>query len=323
MLKTPSELEKTSETCSLLIENWRYVRLYYYDTNSDPIDIDNITIHYSCSGVSAQEDAYSARVENVIASGTSTNMTYDKESAELSPYSHGGEAIRFTKTSTASSTAAFGFGKIYKIGQILTSKIEFDMKTSNINYGKSITLIKNADTVGSTIYSDSTLGATTYNPYKCTQIEGEWYHIEIAISAFITNLSGYDGKDKPHTDVLNKEINGVKTNAGDCVIDNFRITGTEGEAGNFNNLKQYPPKVNTVSWIKTSWVGIIYTEQVEITFSDPTAAQRIPLDDPKLMNGSPFYIRWLKTGDITVTCKVVSGYNRKSHSVTRTFTVGE
>lgn len=321
MLKKPTELDKTSAT-STLIENWRYIRLYYYYNGNNPIDIDTLTVHYSCTGTSAQEDVDGAKDSNVIAAGVSANMTHAPEYENLSPNSNGGEAVSFTKTDTKSSTLGLGFGKTYTIGQILTSKVEFDMRTANINYGKSITLIKDAATVGSTIFSDSTLGATKYNSYKCTLIEGNWYHIEVAITCFITNISGYDGKDKPHTDTLGKEVNGIKINAGACIIDNLRISSTEGEAGNYNNLAQYPPKVNTVSWLKTSWVGVLYPELVEITFSDPEFGERIPLDDPKLTNGSPFYIRWLKTGEVTVTCTVVSGYNRQSHTVSRLFTVG-
>ena len=321
MLKTPSELEKTSETCSLLIENWRYVRLYYYDTNSDPIDIDNVTIHYSCSGVSAQEDVDGARIGNVIESGTSTNMTHAADYDDLSPYSDGGEAVRFTKTGKPkdSSTAAIGFGKTYTIGQILTAKVEFDMKTDNINYGKTIILVNNATTVTSTVTSDSTLVENSPNSYKCTLIEDKWYHIEVAVSSLITNISGYQKQDIPAKDVLTRQVNGIKTNAGSCVIDNLRITSMRGDTGNYNNTKQYPPKVNTVSWLKVSWVGVLYPNLVQISCSPANALERIPISET--VNGSPFYVRWLVTGDVTVTWTVVSGYNRSSHTLSKTFTV--
>lgn len=327
MVKTPEETSKTSAT-SELANDWRYIRFYYHDSNSGSININSLTVSYSCSGTDAKEDVDSAKVSNIIQATTSSNIEYNAVYDDLSPNSIGGQAISFNKTDTKSSTIGLGFGKIYTIGQIQTSKVEFDMKTSKINYGKSIELTKDATRVGSTIYSNSS------SSYKCTNIEGDWYHIEIGVTAFITPLSGYNGNDKPHTDVLNKEINGIKINAGACVIDNLRITSTPGELGNYNNTTQYPPKANTVSWLKTSWIGKLYPDQVVITFlekdkeypdgvvNDDTLAERIPLDDPLLMNGSPFYIRWLKATDVIVSVTIVSGYNRESHQIQKTFTVG-
>lgn len=314
MLKTPEETSKTSATTSS-IANWRYIRFYYYDTSSDSIDINSLTISYTCTGVDKLEDIDGAKVDNVIASGVSSNLTYEAEYSEISPRSIGGEAVRFTKTDSKSSNLALGFGQVYTFGQIQNAKVEFDMQTTNFNYGKSIVLIKDTATIGSTIWSTQ---ASSYQSYN---IEGNWYHIEVAIDAFATPISGYDGNDKPQKDILTKQINGIKINAGSCIIDNLKITSTETELGNYNNTAQYPPKANTVSWLKISFVGILYPEQVQITFGDPGHAERIPLDDPKLTNGSPFYIRWLTTGDITVYVTVVSGYNRQVHTLTKTFTV--
>ena len=244
-----------------------------------------------------------------------TNITYAAEHNDLSPRSVGGEAVTFTKEGTKSSTVALGFGRIYKIGEIQNAKVEFDMKTSNWNYGKSIVLIKDSATIGSTIWS------TTASSYQWSDLGNNWYHVEVAIDTFITAISGYNGDDKPHKDVLEKEINGIKINAGACTIDNLRIDSTETELGNYNNVSQYPPKANTVSWLKISFVGKLYPELVQITFGDSTHAERIPLDDPLLTNGSPFYVRWLTTGDVTVYVTVVSGYNRQVHTLTKVFTI--
>ena len=314
MLKTPEETSKTSVTTSS-IANWRYIRLYYHSDSDDSININSLAASYSCVGVDELEDVDGAKVGNVIASGVSSNMTYTAEYSEISPRSIGGEAVRFTKTDSKSSYLTLGFGQVYTVGQIQNAKVEFDMQTANFNYGKSIALVKDTATIGSTIWS------TQASSYQWSNIEGNWYHIEVAVDTFVTAISGYDGGDKPHKDLLTKQINGIKINAGSCIIDNFKITATETELGNYNNTAQYPPKANTVSWLKISFVGILYPEQVQITFGDPGHAERIPLDDPKLDNGSPFYIRWLTTGDITVYVTVVSGYNRQVHTLTKTFTV--
>lgn len=314
MLKTPEETSKTSVTTTS-IANWRYIRLYYHSDSDDSININSLAASYSCVGVDRFEDVDSAKVDNVIASGVSSNMTYAAEYSELSPNSIGGEAVRFSKTDSKASNLALGFGQVYTIGQIQNAKVEFDMQTTNFNYGKSIALIKDTATVGSTIMSAQA------SSYQWSNIEGDWYHIEVAVDAFISAISGYNGSDKPQNDVLKKQINGIKINAGSCIIDNLKITATETELGNYNNTTQYPPKANTVSWLKISFVGKLYPEQVQITFDDPEHAERIPLDDPKLTNGSPFYVRWLTTGDITVYVTVVSGYNRQAHTLTKTFTV--
>ena len=87
------------------------------------------------------------------------------------------------------------------------------------------------------------------------------------------------------------------------------------------NSSTYQPSVGEIFWVKTSWVGTLYAEDVVITFSDDTMARRIPLSDPKLKNGSPFYIELLQSGSVDVTVTVVCGYNHRIQTTTRTVTV--
>lgn len=292
--------------------NWRYIRFYNYSSNNSSIDINSMSLTYSCTGISATEDVDSAKASNVIA--TSSNLSYSAEYNELSPYSIGGEAVRFEKIDTGNTDLTLGFGQTYKVGPTQNAKVEFDMKTSNINYGKSITLMNNGSTLGSTIYSNK--GTS----YKCDNIQDDWYHIEVPITTFISTISGYNGKDKPHTGVENKEYNSIKINAGTCIIDNLRITSTQCDLGIFNN-PTYKPSVGEAFWLKVSWVGKLYPEQVTMSFSDNTLARRISLDDPLLTNGSPFYIELLGSGTVTVICTVVSGYNRAVHTVQHTIII--
>ena len=289
--------------------NYRYIRFYNY---SNSINIDSISFNYSCSGISSTEDVDSAKASNVIS--TSSNLTYTSEYNDISPNSIGGEAVSFTKSDTTKSEIVIGFGKTYKVGPTQNAKVEFDMKTANINYGKTMQLMNGSSTLGSNIDSSKA------SSYKCTNIENDWYHIEVPIDTFISVISGYNGKDKPHTDVLNKEYNAIKINAGTCVIDNLRITSTQCDLGVFNN-PTYKPSVGEVFWLKTTWVGKLYPELVTMTFSDNTLARRIPLDDPLLMNGSPFYIELLGSGSLTITCSITSGYNRAVHTVQHTITI--
>lgn len=298
-----------SASTVLTANNYRYIRFYNY---SDSINIDSVAFGYSCSGISSTEDVDSAKANNVIA--TSSNLSYEAEYNELSPYSIDGEAVRFEKIDTGNTDLTLGFCQTYKVGPTQNAKVEFDMKTSNINYGKSITLMNNGSTLGSTIYSNK--GTS----YKCTNIQDDWYHIEVPITTFISTISGYNGKDKPHTGVENKEYNSIKINAGTCIIDNLRLTSTQCDLGIFNN-PTYKPSVGEAFWLKVSWIGKLYPEQVTMSFSDNTLARRIPLDDPLLTHGSPFYIELLDSGNLTITCTVVSGYNRTVHTIQHTITI--
>lgn len=290
--------------------NYRYIRFYNY---SDSINIDSINLNYSCSGISATEDVDSAKASNVLS--TSSNLTYTAEYSDISPNSIGGEAVSFTKTTTSGSTnLIIGFGNVYKLGDIQNAKVEFDMKTSNINYGKTIQLMKNTSSIGSLVESSKT------NSYKCNNIQDDWYHIEVPITTFVSTISGYKNKDIPATDIENKEINAIKINAGACVIDNLRISSYQCELGIFNN-PTYKATVGEIFWVKVSWVGKLYPELVTMTFSGDTLARRIPLNDSNLKHGSPFYIELLDSGSLTITCTVVSGYNRVVHTVQHTIII--
>ncbi len=302
----------TSDEEVISSNGWRYVRFYNY---SSTVNINSISINYDCSGISGTEDVDSAHVENVV---TVDGVTYEKETVDLSPNSIDGEAVKFTKSGSAATKITMGFGKTYKIGDIKNASVEFDMKTANIGYGKQISLMLGTDTLGSNLDSSKT------NAYKCTNIEGDWYHIEVPVTALISTISGIYvngvAKDKPHTGVENKEIDGIRINAGSCIIDNLRISSTPCELGIFNS-PTYKPTVGEFYWLKVAWVGKLYPDQVQMTFNDDTLARRVPLDYPDLMNGSPFYLEILASGTLTITCTVVSGYNRLSHSIQFTVTI--
>lgn len=300
-----------SGTPTTAANQYRYIRFYNYDADDQPIHINSIAMNYSCSGISATEDIDSAKYDNVIAT---SGLTYSSDYINISPNSIDGEAVSFTKSGNSSTTITIGFGKTYTIGAIEHAKIEFDMKTSSINYGKTVVLVNGTKTFGSVINSKN------HSAYKCTNIIDDWYHIEVPVTAFSSTISGYDKKDLPASDILTKEINGIKINAGTCTIDNLRITGSPCELGIFNS-PTYQPVVGEIYWLKVSWVGVLYAEEVEMSFSDDTMARRIPLTDPKLKHGSPFYLEWLASGTCTITCTVVCGYNRRVQTVNFTVTV--
>ena len=293
--------------------NWRYFRFYNWSDDNTNININSVTINYNCSGVSSSEDVDSAKLSNVIS--TSENLTAAQEFSDISPLSDGGEAVSFTKTNDKSTSITLGFGRTYTIGEIKNAKVEFDMKTVGINnYAKTIVLVN-----GTTIFG-STINSRDHSAYKCTHIADDWYHIEVPVTAFASTISGYDKKDLPANNILTKEINGIKINAGTCTIDNLRISRSSYELGIFNS-PTYKPVVGEIYWLKVSWVGVLHAEKVEMSFSDNTMARHIPLTDPKLKHGSPFYLEWLSAGTCTITCTVVSGYNRQVQTINFTVTV--
>ena len=289
--------------------DWRYVRFYNY---SSTININSISINYSCSGISATEDVDNAHSYNVIAT---TGLDYASETIDISPKSVGGEAVRFTKPGTGSTDLTIGFDRAYTLGETAYSKIEFDINTSNINYGRTIEVL---NTDGS--YTSTKVNTNNTNSYVWTSLGNNWYHVELPITTIVSLISGYDKKDIPTKNIDKKTFNAIKINAGACIIDNLRIGSSECNLGIYNS-STYQPSIGEIYWVKTSWVGVLYAEDVEITFSDDTLARCIPLTDPNLKNGSPFYIELLDSGTLTIYVSVVCGYNHRTQTISKTITV--
>ncbi len=301
----------TSGVEKALLNSWRYIRFYNWSDNNTSININSVVINYGCSGISSTDDVDGALASNVVS--TTDNLTYEEETTDLSPIGDSTTAVRFTKTSTGTTSFFIGFGRTYKFGDIQNAKVEFDMKTSNINYGKTIQLAKGSSGFGSSVDSSK------HSAYKCTNIQDDWYHIEVPVAACASTISGYGEKqDIPVKNIENKEIDGVKLNAGSCVIDNLRISGSSCELGIYNN-PTWVPAVGEVFWLKVSWVGKLHS--CTMTFSDDTLASQVPLTDPNLVNGSPFYINLLSAGTVDVTANLVVGYNRRQVSISKAITI--
>ena len=311
------EMEQLTSGASTIIANdWRYVRFLDYGPAGNQINISSVSLDYKCQGgINASEDSDGAKVENVIQ--VSDNLTYATETNDLSPRGNSTQAVRFTKTS-GNSSIIIGFGKTYKIGDIAYKKIEFDMQTTNINYGKTLQVMKDTSSVTSSIDSSKHSG------YKVTPLEDNWYHIEVAMTNLISLISGYGhGKDVeqdiPAKNVETKEVNAIKINAGACVIDNLRITGEQCDLGLYNNGTSF--SAGGVYWFKISWVGQLIS--CTITVDDDTVAEQVPPDDYEIRNGSPFYIKGLIAGTIvaTATLHIATSTGEISKSISNTLTV--
>ena len=59
-----------------------------------------------------------------------------------------------------------------------------------------------------------------------------------------------------------------------------------------------------------------------MTFSGDGSLEQVSPEDPKIVNGSPFYVRGLELGEVTITAKVYSGFNKTAYKeITTTITV--
>ncbi len=308
------ELLTTGEPTDIA-NNWRYVRFYSF---SSTININSVVIGYDCTGVSATEDVDGAKYENVIE--TTNNLTYVADTTNISPNSIGGEAVTFTKSGNDSSTITIGFGRTYKISQIKDKTIEFDLKASRVDYGKTVQLI--GDT-----YTSSTINSKDHpSCYNITNIQDDWYHVEVPVTCLFSTISGYytnpehtKTKDEPARGINDKEIKGIKINQGNCTIDNLRISAAPLELGNYNSAT-YKPVVGEIYWLKTCWVGQIYPAECTITCS-PNIGRHVGYTESVLINGSPLYIEWLASGTVTITANIVCGYNHRTYTITKTVTV--
>lgn len=303
----------TSGEASHNADNWRYIRFYSY---ADTVSVTSVSFVYSCSGIGKAEDIDSAKADNVIS--VSTNIDYERTTAaeDLSPNSDGGEAIKFTKTAAEpkATEITIGFNRTYTIREIKDLKIEFDMKTSNINYEKTVQLLGEN-------FNSSSINSKKHSAYHCTSLGNSWYHIEVPVVCYATFISGYKAtpkdEDVPANKLAEKEVDRIKINAGDCIIDNLRFGGTPTELGIYNN--QAATSVGGHFWIKVAWTGELHN--VSMTFEPSNVAEQILPDDPNILNGSPFYVRGLEQGNVEITVTVESGYNHQTRTITKTLKV--
>ena len=295
--------------------NWRYIRFYNY---SSTVNINSVTVNYSCAGISATEDVDSAFVSNVVS--YSECLTASRETTDISPNSIGGEAVRFTKNGSGSTEIIMGLDRSYTIGESAYKKIEFDFNTPNINYGKTLQILNTDGT-----YSSSTINSNNHSAYHCTSLGNNWYHIEVPIPAFASLMSGYytdaehkKTQDKPTKGLANKEFNAIKINAGNCIIDNLRVGSTPTALGIYNNGTSFSS--GSLYWFKIAWTGVL--NSCTMTFDPSGIAEQISITDPILITeGFPFYIRGLSSGIVAVTATLDVGYNHQIKTISNTLTI--
>ena len=286
-----------SGLATTLSNNWRYIRFYNYQGT---IDINSVSIGYACSGISSTEDVDLAKSSNVRA-----NSVLEAEATNtVSPRSTGGQALRlFNGQSGDSSYIVVSFPQVSSWHNIFTDAIEFDYYHANNNYKPSVQLMNGTKKVGTTQSFDS-----TKSNYKVTDINSDWWHCEIPISSLTALYVDYGD-----TITGNCPVDGIRiVSSGNCIIDNLRIGSTPCELGNYNNPK-YKPSVGSYLWLKTCWVGVLHS--VDIDDSSPLFTY------DKDNENSPFYIYCEAAGTVDVTVEIECGYNHRTYTITKTITI--
>ena len=296
----------TSDTSTQRANNWRYIRFYNYSDSNASIDISSITIGYGCTGISASDDVDGCRVDNIK---SSLNLNAENETENVSPLGNSTNAIAFTKIENTDSYSVIGLNKTYALGDVKRAKVEFDYYHTN-NTKPNVSLMNSSTNkvVGTT---QGFAGNKT--AYKVTNINSNWWHIEVPIVALAPtpDLADRGMKDVPIEE--SATFDSVKINNGNCVIDNLRIDSTPSSLGLFNNGTSI--KAGNVYWMKVSWVGILHS--ATFTFDTPDIIRHEDLPEGR----SQFYLRGLSAGTVVVTATLKVGYNRQTLTIQNTLTV--
>ena len=295
--------------------NWRYVRFYNYSKNNNAINIASIRIEYTCTGGdTASEDIDAAKSDKVI---STTYLSYEDETTDVSPWGNSTHAVNFTKTPGGNDNfSVYALDRTYTLEEIRNKKVEFDLNTSRSTWKPSVELIYN-DGTNLTLVGEKTdinKDKTVRTHYKITKTSGDWWHIEVPVSALAPTICDPAYGNRPYS--LSLQVNAIRLGNGNTIVDNVRIGSTPSELGIFNSWASSP--VNSYYWLKVSWVGYLDLtdpSNVSITFSDNQAITRVQSDK------SPFIIQGLITGTYTVTVVVKSGYNRLPHTMQTQLTI--
>ena len=167
-----------------------------------------------------------------------------------------------------------------------------------------------------------------YKAYKISQIQGDWWHIEIPISALAQYYSGYRYYNETQKKwiienapiPLDKKVMGVKLGNGTSKIDNLRIGCTSQDLGIYNGGYSFSMSDGKPYLIKVSWSGKFHDVSYVFT-PDTVASHLLPEDDPNIRNNSQFYVEGKTTGTVTVDITMTVGYKHETKTAQTTLTV--
>ncbi len=251
-------------------------------------------------------------------------LTATVETENLSPNDDDDVAIRFTNTAGTQSGArsfVISLDRNYTVGEIKDYKIEFDYyhskkRKQGTGY-PTVQLANNGSGVG-----NSRGGGTSTNdksPFIVTDINENWWHLVYFVSALCPTMVDHGDRLNYTTSQIINSVKISDSNISDFdsttayfVLDNLRFnSSTASRLGIFNNGSSFAS--GNYYWFKVCWAGEI--KSVNFTFSDDTIAEYTPSDK------SPFYIKGLKAGKVTVTVTMVLGDDNQVLTISNVLTV--
>ena len=284
--------------------NWRYVRFYCWDDNNGTIGVTSVNFGYECQGISSTDDIDCAFADNI---GKTNNLTVAKETSIVSPRGDSQEAVYLTRTGN-SSYCEFLLKQKHMIHDLHTYTIEFDYYHKNNQNKPTVQFFNATGSVGGA----ANYGAPSKTNYKFSDIDSDWWHIEVQISSMVATHVG-------HSDTVtsNKEVDRIRLTTSNCAIDNLKIGGIPSNSnhplGIYNNGTSFSN--GGYYWMKVSWAGVLHS--CTFSFDVPGIAEQE--NDPTSV--IPFYLHGLSSGTVVVTATVVSGYNRSVATISNTITV--
>ena len=259
-----------------------------------------------------------AKIENI--SGLSY-LTAEKEETITQGSS---EAVRFTNTGGTHARDHIFYVDLdqdYNLYDIATCKIEFDYyhtykREQNTKGFPKLQLFHDSIGRGAAQGGDDTI--TDIAPYVVTNIDEDWWHLEYYITSMCPTIA--DHQDKPQT---NYQINRIKFTdrgiydyadvTGWFVMDNLMITNEPGtRLGLFNRTAG--DTVGKFFWFKVAWSGDLHS--CILTTSDTSLAV---WDDESTK--SPFYVKLLARGQVTITATLEIGSNHEIFTISNTITI--
>lgn len=261
-------------------------------------------------------DADAARIEKV---GNCSYLEASRETTIVSPLDGSVEGVRLTNTAgkqAKSHSVELSFDTAYTLGDIRFQKVEFDyyhvQKREQV--GKGFPKVQLLD--GNVVRGTAQGGGDTVNaksPFISTNINGDWWHLEYFITAMAPTITDHgDAPMKLTTRITSIRITDeyvfdYGSTTAFVVVDNVRISSEPcSRLGLFNRTSSFAS--GGYFWVKVAWAGVY--QSVNMTISDDTVAEYAP------SSNSPFYIRGLKPGRITVTTTMVIGEDNQTLSIT-------
>ncbi len=253
-----------------------------------------------------------------------SGLSYLTATQETSITRSSHEAVRLTNTAgtqTKDHVFYIDLDREYNLYDIATCKIEFDYyhaykREQNTKGFPKLQLFSNSTGRGTAQGGDETPSAIA--PYTVTNIDEDWWHLEYYITSMCPTMA--DHQDTPQSNYKINRIKFIDRGVYDytgvtafMIIDNLVFTNEPGvRLGLFNRTAG--DKVGRFFWFKVAWSGELHS--CVLTTSDSSKAV---WDDESTK--SPFYVKLLAAGQVTITATLEIGSNHEIFTISNTITI--